>query len=72
MNSGEERYAVIWRPSKRVLARWLRPIEAAAYIETFNRLVQDPLRRAQMTPEPIATPEVENRPARGARKSGSA
>jgi hypothetical protein len=60
MKTLEEHYAVIWFPEKRALARWLRPIEAAAYVETFNRLVQKPLRRAQLMPEPVELPQTES------------
>jgi hypothetical protein len=52
MNAVEERYAVVLFPESRFLARWLRPVEAAAYVEAFNRLVQKPLRHARMLPEP--------------------
>jgi hypothetical protein len=59
--NAEERYAVIWFPEKRCLARWLRPIEAAAYVEMFNRLVHAPLRRAQLVAEPIEPPAADAR-----------
>ena len=66
MNGLEERYAVVSYPDNRVLVRWLRPLEAAAYVETYNRLVRDPLRRAQIVSEP-----VDNAPAETRRRSKS-
>jgi hypothetical protein len=63
MSGAEERYAIISIPERRLLARWLRPLEAAAYVETYNRLVTQPLHRAQMAPEP-----VEEQPAKSPRK----
>jgi hypothetical protein len=65
MNAADERYAVVLYPENRFLARWLRPVEAAAYVEAFNRLVQKPLRHARMIPEPAEK-------AVAARKSSSA
>jgi hypothetical protein len=55
----EDRYAVVSYPDRQLLARGLRPLEAAAYVETYNRLLRDTRRRAAMIPETPTPPPAE-------------
>jgi hypothetical protein len=48
MNALDERYAVVWLPENRFLARWLRPSEAAAFVETYNRVMRGAAGHAEM------------------------
>ncbi len=56
MNAFEDRYAVVLLPDNQPLARWLRPSEAAAYVETFNRLMHK-RNQAAMIREAPAPPQ---------------
>jgi hypothetical protein len=51
MNALDERYAVVWLPENRFLARWLRPLEAAAFVEAYNRVMRGAAGCAQMVRE---------------------
>lgn len=52
MHALDDRYAVISHPDQRLLARGLRPLEAAAYVETYNRILYlTHRRRAEMVRE---------------------
>jgi hypothetical protein len=64
MSTGEDRYAVILQVNNRLLARWLRPVEAAAYVEAFNRLLNTGERGAAMVLEaPHPPPTLSPLPA---------